>query len=521
MSTRPLAVWISALVVMGSAAPALAQWHGLRTLRPLAGDGAPVRSCESLRSLVLPNTTIQSATLELPEKTSPPACRVTAVVTHPPAGDAVRVWIALPLTGWNGRFQAVGGAGFAGGRASSLDTPVRTGFAAASTDGGHDGGSGSFALDAQGRLNWQSIRNFGHLALRDMSVTAKAVTAAFFGSAPRLSYFVGCSTGGHQGLTLAQRYPADYDGIASVAPAINWSRFLIADLWPQVAMADARTIVPACKLEAATAAAVAACDKMDGLADGVLDDPRRCAFDPAQLVGTSSGTCAPFTEGDALVIRRIWDGARREDGARMWYGLPRGTPLNALAGSGGDPLVARPFRIALEWLRFFLAQDPALDATTLTRARFEQFFDQSAEQYTAVIGADNPDLSGFRKRGGKLIIWHGWADNLIPAEGAIDYYERVVAQAGGPRDAAKFARLFMAPGVGHCAGGPGPMPAGELDTLVNWVEEGKAPKTLGTIRRDAAGKTTPSRPVCAYPLVSRYKGSGSAEDPSRYSCRRP
>ena len=521
MDRRLMTAWLAAVIVTCCAPPAHAQWHGLKPLRPLAGEGTPVRSCDSLSALVLPNTTIESATTESVEKTAPPACRVTAVVTHPPAGDKVRVWIALPLTSWNGRFQAVGGAGFAGGRPSSLDTPVRTGFAAASTDGGHDGGSGSFALDGQGRLNWQSIRNFGHLALRDMSVTAKAVAAAFFGSAPRRSYFVGCSTGGHQGLTIAQRYPAEYDGIVSVAPAINWSRFLIADLWPQVAMADARTIVPACKLEAATAAAVAACDKNDGVEDGVLDDPRSCAFDPAQLVGTSSASCAAFTDGDALVIRRIWEGARREDGGRLWYGLPRGTALTPLAATGGEPLAGRPFRIALEWLRFFLAQDPTFDATTLTRSRFEQFFDQSAEQYTAVIGGDNPDLSGFRKRGGKLIIWHGWADALIPPEGAIDYYERVVEHAGGQRDAERFARLFMAPGVGHCAGGPGPLPAGELDTLVNWVENGKAPKTLGTIRRDAAGNATPSRPVCAYPLVARYKGSGSTEDPSSYRCRRP
>src|ERR1051325_2772784 len=236
--------------------------------KPLFPGIAPACSCESLTTFSLPNTTIESALVD----TSNRLCRVTAIVTHPPAGDRVKVWIGLPLTNWNGRFKGTGGGGFLGGSAGSLRGPAARGFSAGATDTGHEGGSGSFALDANGRQNWEAIIDNAYLGIHEMTFVGKALTKAFYGRAPRYSYFVGGSTGGRQGLMEGPRFPDDYDGILSACPAINWHRFLPADLWPQVVMLEAKNFVPKDKLDAVTAAAVAACDSLDGVTDRVIDD---------------------------------------------------------------------------------------------------------------------------------------------------------------------------------------------------------------------------------------------------------
>jgi feruloyl esterase len=485
--------------------------------RPAAAipNATPVRSCESLAAVALPNTTIESAALD-PGNAG--VCRITAVTTHPPLGDKVRIWIAIPTTNWNGRFLGTGGGGFSGGSEAGVAAPAAAGYAAGATDTGHEGGSGSFALDANGRLDWQAIRNNAHVGIHEMTVTGKALTQAMYGVVPRYSYFNGCSTGGRQGLMEAQRYPQDYDGIVSAAPAINWNRFHIQHLWGPVVMNAAGNAVPACKLSAATAAAVAACDGIDGVKDGVLEDPKRCTYDPKALVGTPAGECGAFTQADADVIRRLWDGPRRGDGTFMWYGLPRGADLNALWTSRGTPPQPVPFGISMDWFRYFLTQDPTFDGNSVTPDLYERFWDQSVEQYGAVIGTDNPDLTAFRDRGGKAIVWHGWADQLISAEGTVDYYTRVQQRMGGAGKTSDFIRLFMAPGVGHCAGGPGPAPTGQLEALQAWVEGGKAPASLRAERRDQTGAVTRSRPVCAYPQVARYTGRGSTDDAANFVC---
>ena len=485
--------------------------------KPAIPGARPVRSCESLASVELPDTTIDSVSVD--QRKGGPVCRVTATVTHPPAGDRIKIFVALPMQDWNGRFQATGGGGYAGGSPNNITQPADLGYVASATDTGHEGGSGSFALDAKGRLNWQLIRDNASLGIHQMTVVAKALTQALYGVGPRYSYFNGCSSGGRQGLMEAQRFPDDYDGILSIAPAINWGQFIPADFWPQLVMLDTGNFLPACKADVATAAAVKACDTIDGVEDGVLEDPRRCKFDPKTLVGTNIGGCGVFTAADATVIQKIWDGPRRADGTWMWYGLARGAPLTRLAGTDGTPPTGRPFRISLDWLRYFLHQDPTWDWTTLTPKRFEQLFDQSVEQYDAVIGTANPDLSLFRKSNGKLLIWHGWSDDLIFPEGAIHYYDRVVERMGGRKQTEKFMRLYMAPGVGHCGGGPGPPPSGFLDALLRWVEDGTAPDSLPAIRRDTAGVVIRSRPLCPYPLVARYKRRGSTDDAANFECR--
>jgi feruloyl esterase len=212
----------------------------------------------------------------------------------------------------------------------------------------------------------------------------------------------------------------------------------------------------------------------------------------------------------------MWEGPRREDGSFLWYGLPRGADLNALWTSRGTPLKAQPFSITLDWFRYFLTQDPQFDVSTVTPAAYERLFDQSVEQYAQVIATDNPDLSAFRDRGGRAIVWHGWADQLISADSSVDYYTRVQQVMGGAKKTSEFIRLFMAPGVGHCGGGVGPAPTGTLDALVAWVEENKAPETLQAVRRDQT--STRTRPLCQYPQVAKYKGSGSPDDAASFSC---
>src|SRR5215471_8317352 len=210
---------------------------------PLGAIPKPVRSCESLATVALPNTTIESAVID---SANPGICRVTAITTHPPTGDKVRIWIGIPTSNWNGRFLGIGGGGFLGG-------------------------SGSFALDPNGRLNWQLIRDNAHVGIHEMTVTGKALAQAMYGAAPRYSYFNGCSTGGRQGLMEAQRYPEDYDGIVSGAPAINWSKFIPQELWGAVLMNAVEDPLPVCKLAAATSAAISACDAIDGVKDGVIE----------------------------------------------------------------------------------------------------------------------------------------------------------------------------------------------------------------------------------------------------------
>ncbi len=497
---------------------------------PLLRGAAPVRSCESLAQIDLPNTRVQEA-VTVPAAGGVPAwCRVTALVSESGDSDTMTVWIALPLQNWNGRFQGTGGGGFMVGGPASLTPQVAKGYAAAATDGGlvRDEGDkskppaaidGSFALTAEGRLNWGLIRDTAYRGIHEMTVTGKAVTLAFYGQAAPRAYFNGCSTGGRQGQMEAQRYPDDYDGILSGAPAVNWTKLHVAQMWGPLTMLETKHVVAPCKLAAATAAAVSACDADDGVNDGIIGNPRQCRYDPRALIGTQSGSCGEFTADDAEVIRKIWEGPRAMDGSFLWYGLQRGADLSALNGSDSTG-AATPFPVSLSWWRFFLKQDPAWDWHTLTRSGYELAWMQSVEEYP-LIATDNVDLSAFRQHGGKTILWHGEADQLIYPQGTIDYFERVQRHEGGAAAAGNFIRLFMAPGVAHCAGGTGPQPTGQLEALVKWVEQGVAPAALTAESRDKQGQLIRSRPLCPFPSVAIYKGSGSTDDARNFTCAAP
>ena len=454
------------------------------TPKPAIPGAKPVRPCESLATVALPNTTIESA---VTDANNPNVCRVTAVTTHPPAGDKVRIWLAIPTANWNGRFMGTGGGGFSGGSAGGVNQPLALGYAAGATDTGHEGGSGNFAMDSTGHLNWQAIRDNAHIGIHEMTVTGKALTEAMYGVAPKYSYFNGCSTGGRQGLMEAQRYPEDYNEIVSGAPAINFSKLMMQSIWSTAVMNGAGDAVPACKLRAATAAAVEACDAIDGVKDGVIENPRACHFDPKKLIGKTAGDCGPITAADADVIQKLWEGPRRADGTSIWHGQPWGTDMTALAGTGGTPPAPQAFAFTTDWIRYWLTQNPQYDANALTPQMFDHFWDQSVEEFGIVIGTDNPDLSRFRDHGGRLVLWHGLADQLITPEGTIDYYTRLTQQMGGAQKTAQFLRFFLAPGVGHCGGGAGPSPSGQLDALVSWVENGKAPEILPASRQTASG----------------------------------
>jgi feruloyl esterase len=478
-----------------------------------------VRTCASLASINLPNTQVTLAREVAADATTPASCRVTLRVHDPVDSGVVTVWVHLPMTTWNGRFQGVGGGGFLGGSEDRMLPALAANYAVGATDAGHAGATADFALNADGTLNWPAIEDFGHEGVHDMTVTAKAVTAAFYGRSPAYSYWNGCSTGGRQGLMEIQRHPDSYDGVLAGAPVINFDEMQTAQIWGQVAMLDQDNPVAMCKFATALAAEVAACDTIgDGVVDGVIGDPLACEFDLASLVGTPTD-CGVITAADATIMALIREGARRTNGGFLWYGLAPGAPFeglnNTVVGADGQ-LVGSPFTYDIWWFTRFLKADLGWDWTTLTRADFEASFDLAMQRYDELMGADDPDLSAFRDNGGKLLMWHGAADFGVMYQGTLDYYEKV-RDLLGPGKTQQFARLFIAPGVGHCSGGAGPELTDPLSALVSWVERGHAPRTLEAAKV-VNGVDTQQRPVCMYPFVAKWTGRGDPNDGSTFRC---
>jgi hypothetical protein len=434
--------------------------------------------------------------------------------------DRVKVTVWLPISGWTGRFQGTGGGGYAMTmNDAGLAVAVKGGYAAASTDGGHDQDTespASWALGPDGHVNQGLLQNFASRSLHDMAVAGKAVTAQYYGRPAKYSYWDGCSTGGRQGVMEAQRYPDDYDGISAAAPAVNWDRFIPATLWPQIVMQQEHNFPTQCEFSAFQHAAIAACDKNDGVADGVVDLPKSCDYNPYRLVGTKivcDGKEITISRADAEVVRKIWEGSPQ------YYGLNESTPLSGHANTVTGPdgkTVGQPFRIGETWVQYFLKEDPNFDIATITYRDFERLFRKSQAKYNEIIGTDDPDLSAFRASGGKMITWHGTDDSLIPYQGTVEYLQRVQRAMGGASTVDNFYRVFLAPGADHCFGGTGPFPFDPLATVVDWVEKGKVPDTLPAQTLD--GTTT--RNLCHYPLVARYNGHGDPKSADSYTCRR-
>ena len=445
----------------------------------------------------------------------------------------VNIWVSLPSAAWNGRFRAEGNGVYAGSAqlAPAVDS-VRQGFAGAKTDTGHPGFllSGAFGMESPGKPNTQLQTDFAHRSEHLMAVVGKQLVKAFYGQDPVRSYWYGCSTGGRQGLMMAQRYPADYDAILAGAPAIHWDRFQAYQIWPQVVMkAEAGGPLSTAKRELATNRAVAACDAADGVTDGVLRDPRLCTYDPTQDTqitragcASTDGTC--LAPGEATALQKIWGGARNAAGQLLWPGVERGANLAALAG-------ADPFPIPIEQARYWVYFDPTWDWKTLTLANYEAFFNKNAEMVGPMMATDNPDISAFKQRGGKVIMHHGWNDNLIMPQGTVRYFERVQQTVSASEE---FSRLYMVPGMGHCSGGAGANEFGQgasglvpmepktdiFRALMAWSEKGQAPADI-TASRIVNGAVVQTRPLCPYPQVAKHKGTGSTDDAANFACSAP
>ncbi|KAL6243466.1 hypothetical protein RBB50_009458 [Rhinocladiella similis] len=454
-------------------------------------------------------------------------CDVNVSLTHPGDNDMVNINIWLPLEGWNGRFQGVGGggwlAGYPGGRA--LAYPVSQGWAAATTDGGNISANGAVlnpnALTSSGDVNWGLLVDFSSRALHETAVVGKAVAQSFYGKAPR-TYFNGCSTGGRQGYMLAQKYPLDYDGILANGPALYWPTFTLTMNWAHFLMNSLKTYPSPCEYSAFQNASIAACDALDGVSDGIISDVAACNFDPYSLVGTTA-KCGEeeytITSAAATVVAKIREGPKTPWGTQLWDGMDWGMIYSSMAPTKfvNGTWVNQPDAILDSWVQYFILQDPGFDFETTTLEQLTDFYALAPALYDGVIGTSNSDLSQFRDAGRKLLTWHGMNDERIMINNTIKYRLQVEGTMGGKERVNEFYRLFFPPGVGHCGGGRGPVPRGGLDALVAWVEEGTAPDVLFGEAPSPLTGANMTRNICLWPKVARFNG-GDPLVASSFSC---
>ncbi|GAA0636301.1 tannase/feruloyl esterase family alpha/beta hydrolase [Kutzneria viridogrisea] len=530
--TKILAVAVPLAALIPSVASASPQLAAAPSAQPAcatvpvaAPQGAKIESVRAERhaggTVSFPATPQSPAT----EITGVPAyCEVTVTLTHVGANDHVKVAVALPETGWTGRLQGVGGSAYAAGDfGAPLVRAVKDGYTGVTTDAGVlTGLDTSWALTADGKINRPLLTDFATRSVHESAVIGKDLVQRHYHRAVSYSYWNGCSTGGRQGYSEAQDYANDFDGILANAPAVNWTQFAVATLWPQVVMNNDRHFLSNCVLGAFRQAAIQACDPLDGVTNDIIDRPDTCRYDPRSLVGTKvvcEGKEVTVTAADADVVRKIWNGPTDERGRQLWAGLPKGADFIWLAGTQPGPdgeLTAPGFPVAVGWVQSFLEKQPGFDTSKITYAEYTDLFRQSVREFDRVIGTSDPDLSAFRRAGGKLITFVGTSDQLIPPGGTLAYRDQVERRMGGAERVNDFYRLFLAPGVEHCGGGVGPQPVNPLGALVDWVEHGKAPATLTAATPDGSA----TRDLCPLPQVSRYTGHGDPAQASSYNCTR-
>ncbi len=465
-------------------------------------------------------------------KNVPAFCRVVAEA-RPTADSDIRLEVWLPASGWIGKLQGVGNGGFAGQiDYMQLATAVIKGYAVTATNTGHEG----TPIDATWAIGHpEKVVDFGHRGIHEMTRVAKDVVRAFYGKNPQHSYFAGCSDGGREALMEAQRYPDDYDGILAGAPANNWTPLLtMAVSDTQALTLDKESFIPRTKIPAMAAAVLKACDELDGVRDGILNDPRQCRFDPTTIqckAGDDTDQC--LTAPQATTLKKIYAGLRDTRGGELFPGfLPGGED-----GPGGwamwitGPAPAKSL-MAFFGLGFYanmVYEDSAWDYKTFIP---QSGLNVAREKTAKALDAVEADLEPFRKRGGKLILYHGWNDPAIPALSTVKYYDQVVAKMGqGSTDS--FLRLYMVPGMQHCDNGPGADSFGQVGQLVfddpqhsidgaleQWVEKGAAPATILASKYAREDRQHPkmTRPLCAYPQAAKYKGNGDPNDAANFVC---
>lgn len=480
-------------------------------------------------------------------------CNVTVSYTHPGEGDYINVEVWLPVDTWNERVQAGGGGGWVAGGSNfilsflEMAGAVGTGYATYTTDAGLGGSTDAtpWALLSPGNVNLYNLQNLASVSLHDEAIIGKSIIKDFYGRPPKYSYFSGCSQGGRQGLLLAQRYPKLYDGIAASAPAINWNAFFVTIFWPQLVMNIARQYPHPCELDEITTAAVAACDHLDGINDGLVTNVKACNFDPFRLVGTTfscsmTGTDMQISQIAAAVTSAFWTGPRSVNGSFLWYGPNIGSSLTGSTTVGNQaPVVTTcsddgkcigvPDTLGTQWISYFVEKDPDFNFANMTHEQFDDIF-RSGFEFSSIIDTTDPDLSEFKAAGGKILGFHGLvrsflpchmfkadifqADELIPTRGTEHYYDQVTELDPNVHE---FYRFFEAPGIQHCSGGNGGQPTTVFDALVAWVENGTAPNTLPVSFVSANG-TIFNQILCPYPETAFYDGVGSPTDASSYRC---
>jgi hypothetical protein len=512
------------------------------------------QSCEKLVQLARPHVKIAAAQSIAAGAFTPPAgasvrpnanpalfkalpafCRVVAD-SAPSSDSDIKIEVWLPLHSWNGRLQAQGNGGFAGEiDYQLLGMAIRQGYAASGTDTGHAGR----VTDASWALNHpEKITDFAYRAIHEMAITAKASIKAFYGDNPRHSYFAGCSNGGRQALMEAQRFPEDFDGILAGAPANYWTHLLSSAVFDaQVTTSDPASYIPTSKLPAIAHAVNEACDARDGVSDGIIDNPRQCHFDPATLLCKTGDSDKCLTVPQVTALKKLYQGAQDSRGRKIFPGFLPGAeegpggwglwitgsaPGQSLLFAFGTGYFSNIVYNKANWEYKSANLDQAVTAADSKTARF--------------MNATDPHLKPFQSRGGKLILYHGWNDAAISAINSIDYYNSVVG-AMGQQTSSSFIRLYMMPGVQHCAGGPGPDAMGQPGapvsasdpqqnvtlSLEQWVEKSVAPNAIIATKfaEDPGKGPKMTRPLCPYPQSVKYKGSGDLNNASSFVCAPP
>jgi feruloyl esterase len=436
----------------------------------------------------------------------PAFCRVAVDLKPTPDSDIhIEVW--LPTSQWNGKFIAVGSGGWGGSLSyGEMADALRRGYATSATDDGHTGPSASFVVGHP-----EKLIDFAYRAEHEMTVEAKTLIHAFYGRDPRYSFWNGCSGGGREGLLQASRYPDEFDGIIAGDPANIRRNSWALELAVQT-FRDPEAYIPPAKYPMIHRAVLEACDAKDGLKDGLIEAPESCNVDFKSLQCKASDGPDCLTARQVQTAQTITSPVATKTGRILFPRVEPGTELRWSRLAGGP----QPADLFLDEFRYVVYQDPNWDWRSF------DLEGDSAKAHAIDKNVDelNPDLTAFEKHGGKLLLYHGWADQQVAPGSSVEFYKAVLDSSGGPEQTSNWIRLFMAPGMAHCSGGEGPDTFDKISAMEQWVEQGKTPEQIIAAHK-TAGKIDRTRPLCPYPQVAHYNGTGSIDEASNFSCRLP